>query len=53
MAYEELREVLRTKLTRGTPNNVLYQGCLDAIEELIEENKRLEARIVGEIERLS
>lgn len=52
MAYEELREVLRAKLMRGTPNNVLYQGCLDAIEELLEENKRLEAQLVGEIERL-
>ncbi len=53
MAYEELREVLRAKLTKSTPNNVLYQGCLDAIEELLEENKRLEVQLVEEIERLS
>ena len=49
--YEDLLETLRAKANRKAPNNVIWSECLRVIEELIAENKRLEAQIVGEIER--
>lgn len=49
--YEDLLQTLRARESRKAPNNVLYSACRQAIEELIAENKRLEAQIVGEIER--
>lgn len=49
--YKDLLEIIKAKANRKAPNNVIYSECLRVIEELIAENKRLEAQIVGEIER--
>lgn len=49
--YENLLQLLMVKENRKAPNNVIWSECLRVIEELIAENKRLEAQIVGEIER--
>ena len=46
--HSDLLDALRAKLGRKSPNNVIYSECLRVIEELIAENKRLEAQIVGE-----
>lgn len=50
--YEDLLQLLRVKAKRKAPNNVIWGECVKAIEELMAENKRLEAQIVGEIERI-
>ena len=49
--YSDLLDTLRAKSNKKAPNNVIYSECLRVIEELMAENKRLEAQIVGEIER--
>lgn len=49
--YSDLRDTLKVKSSRKAPNNVIYSECLRVIEELIAENKRLEAQIAGEIEK--
>ena len=46
--YKDLLDALRARANRKAPNNVIYAECLRVIQELIAENQRLEAQIVGE-----